>query len=443
MTPASSILHWMAAHGAKCGVVVKQCEDELAVVNVAVGAGHAGVRAMCGTSGGGFALMTEAIGQAGMIEAPVVIIEVQRGGPSTGIPTKTEQADLNQVFGASQGDYPRVIIAPTDTTDCYYTAVEAHNLAEKYQLPVTIISDLLLSEHPETIEADALRHEVPIERGEIVSDWSDEKGQFKRYAFTRSGVSPRALPGTEGAMYVAATDEHDEEGVVISDVFTTPPVRRKIQEKRMRKVDKVLRELTLPKLEGPPDAEVTLIGWGSTKGVIDEAVALLGEQGIRANHLQVKYLHPFHAKEIGEILRGMKRTICVECNYTGQFARHLRAETGFGVNDLILKYDGEPFEPHHIVEQVRAILQGEPRSTDVTLEEAREMGYHYVRVHMADKFRPGKIEKIAESEYGEPVWKVEIVGRDGGERRGDLYIGVASGSTYAWQAAKALTAEAG
>ncbi|MGH9937383.1 MAG: 2-oxoacid:acceptor oxidoreductase family protein, partial [Blastocatellia bacterium] len=167
MTPASSILHWMANHGANCGVVVKQCEDELAVVNLAIGAGHAGVRAMCGTSGGGFALMTEAIGMAGMIEAPVVIIEVQRGGPSTGIPTKTEQADLNQVYGASQGDYPRVIIAPTDTTDCYYTAVEAHNLAEKYQLPVTIISDLLLSEHPETIEADALRHDVVIERGEI------------------------------------------------------------------------------------------------------------------------------------------------------------------------------------------------------------------------------------------------------------------------------------
>ncbi len=137
MTPASSILHWMAAHADRCGIVVKQCEDELAVVNMAVGAGYAGVRAMCGTSGGGFALMTEGIGQAGMIEAPVVIVEVQRGGPSTGIPTKTEQADLNQVFGASQGDYPRVIIAPTTTTDCFDTAVEAFNLAEKYQLPVT------------------------------------------------------------------------------------------------------------------------------------------------------------------------------------------------------------------------------------------------------------------------------------------------------------------
>jgi len=433
MTPASSILHWMASHGAKCGVVVKQCEDELAVVNMAVGAGHAGVRAMCGTSGGGFALMTEAIGQAGMIEAPVVIIEVQRGGPSTGIPTKTEQADLNQVFGASQGDYPRVIIAPTDTPDCYYTAVEAHNLAEKYQLPVTIISDLLLSEHPETIEADALRHDVPIERGQIVSQWPDGNGQFKRYAFTKSGISPRALPGTEGAMFVAATDDHDEEGVLISDVFTSPPVRRKIQEKRMRKMEGVLRELPPPQLEGPSDADVTLIGWGSTKGVIREAIELLAEQGISANHLHIKYIHPFHTKEVKEALSRSKRMICVECNYTGQFARHLRAETGLSVDDLILKYDGEPFEPHHIVEQVRDILDGKPRSTDVTLEEAREMAYHYIRVHLADKVRPAKIDKIDGDGYGEPLWLIELVSRDNGEKRGELRIGVETGSTYSWQ----------
>jgi 2-oxoglutarate ferredoxin oxidoreductase subunit alpha len=432
MTPASSILHWMANHGAKCGVVVKQCEDELAVVNIAIGAGHAGVRAMCGTSGGGFALMTEAIGMAGMIEAPVVIIEVQRGGPSTGIPTKTEQADLNQVFGASQGDYPRVIIAPTDTTDCYYSAVEAHNLAEKYQLPVTIISDLLLSEHPETIEADALRNDVAIERGEIVDKWPEDKGQFKRYAFTKSGISPRALPGTEGGMYVAATDDHDEEGVTISDVFTVPPVRRKIQEKRMHKVDALLKELAPPQLEGPPDADVTLIGWGSTKGVIREAIVFLTRQGISVNHLQVKYLHPFHSKEVSEILRNSKRTICIECNYTGQFARHLRAETGFSVNDLILKYDGEPFEPHHIVEQVRAILDGEPRSLDVTMDEAREIAYHYIRVHLADKVRPAKIESL-NGDDGEPLWAVEIVGRESGEKEGELRVGKETGSIYSWR----------
>src|SRR5262249_21211639 len=222
MTPASSILHWMASHADPCGVVVKQCEDELAVVNMAVGAGHAGARAMCGTSGGGFALMTEAIGQAGMIEAPVVIVEVQRGGPSTGVPTKTEQADLNQVFGASQGDYPRCIIAPTSTTDCFDSVVEAFNLAEKYQLPVTIISDLLVSEHPETVEPDALHQDVPIDRGQLVTSFNEPNGPYKRYAFTRSGISPRALPGTDATLYVSATDAHAEAATLTTAAFTRP-----------------------------------------------------------------------------------------------------------------------------------------------------------------------------------------------------------------------------
>src|SRR5262249_6787053 len=159
-------------------------------------------------------------------------------------------------------------------------------------------------EHPETIEADALRHDVPIERGEIVTDWDEnEQGQFKRYAFTKSGISPRALPGTAGAMYVSATDDHDEEGVTISDVFTVPAVRRKIQEKRIGKMEAVMAELPPPQLEGPTDADVTLIGWGSTQGVIREAIVFLTRQGIRANHLQLKYLLPFHSKEVSEILQ--------------------------------------------------------------------------------------------------------------------------------------------
>lgn len=432
MTPASAILHWMAAHAERCGVVVKQCEDELAVVNMAIGAGLTGVRAMCGTSGGGFALMTEAIGQAGMIEAPVVIVEVQRGGPSTGIPTKTEQADLNQVFGASQGDFPRAIIAPTHTADCFHSAVEAFNLAEKYQLPVIIISDLLLSEHPETIEPELLEARVPIERGELVTEWSNENGRYKRYAFTRSGVSPRALPGTANTLYVAGTDEHDEEGILISDVFTNSAIRRKIAEKRMKKLELVLRELPAPQLFGPADADVTLIGWGSTRGVIQEAVAQLAVSGIRANHLQIKYLYPFHANAVREILSHSKLTIGIEANATGQFARHLRAEAGYSVHDRILKYDGEPFEPHHIIEQVRAILEGAPRSLDVTPSEAREMAYHYIRTHLNEEVRPGRIEKASGDGYGEPVWRIEIVHRDSGEKHGELCVGVETGSTYSW-----------
>jgi 2-oxoglutarate/2-oxoacid ferredoxin oxidoreductase subunit alpha len=433
MTPASGILTWMAEHSERCGIVVKQMEDELAVANVAIGAGFAGVRAMCATSGGGFALMTEAIGLAGMIEAPVVFIEVQRGGPSTGIPTKTEQADLNQVYGASQGDFPRIIIAPKDTRDCFDSAVEAFNLAEKYQLPVILVSDLQLSEHPETVEPEHMPATVPIDRGQLVTEWSGEKGEYKRFAFTPSGVSPRALPGTANTLHVVASDEHDEHGILISDVFCNAAVRRKIAEKRMKKMDLALKDLPAPKLEGPADAEVTLVGWGSTEGVLREAAQQLNASGVRANQLHFKYLLPFHAKEATEILKNCKRTIGVEANETGQFARLLRAETGHGVTDQILKYDGEPFEPGTIAKQVRGILKGEKVSLDVNLAEAREIAYHHVRVHMRDEARPGKITKVDGNGFGEPVWQIEIVHRDSGEKQGELQVGVETGSTYTWQ----------
>ena len=442
MTPASSILHWMAAHADRCGILVKQCEDELAVVNMAVGAGYAGVRAMCATSGGGFALMTEGIGMAGMIEAPVVIVEVQRGGPSTGIPTKTEQADLNQVFGASQGDYPRVIIAPTNTTDCFHTAVEAFNLAEKYQLPVIIISDLLLSEHPETIEPDAMRSDVPIERGTLVTDWPAENGKYKRFALNvPEGVAPRALPGTDNTVHVAGTDDHDEEGILISDEFTNAPLRRKVMERRMKKMEAVARDLTAPKLEGPADADIVLITWGSSEGVVRDAIPLLAEAGIRASHLSIKYIHPFHSREVLEILQPARCAVVVEASFTGQFARHLRAETGYGVRDVIRRYDGEPFEPLFVAREVQRILAGKPLDLSVSQEDAREIAYHYIRVHLSAGVRPGSILREAANGRQESVWRVELVSRSEGHRRGELEIGVESGATYSYQAVPSAAAD--
>jgi 2-oxoglutarate ferredoxin oxidoreductase subunit alpha len=379
--------------------------------------------------------MTEAIGMAGMIEAPVVFIEVQRGGPSTGIPTKQEQADLNQVYGASAGDFPRIIIAPADTADCFDSSVEAFNLAEKYQCPVIIISDLLLSEHPETVEPERFKADVPIDRGALIKEVNGKNGHYKRYQFTPSGISPRALPGTANAMYIAPTDEHDEEGILISDVFCNPAVRRKIAEKRMKKLALALKDLPAPRLEGPADAEVTLIGWGSTAGVIREAVEQLNASGTRANQLHFKYLLPFHQKEAIDILKKCKRTICVEMNSTGQFARHLRAETSHAVSDKILKYDGEPLEPGGIAAQVRAILKGQTHSLDVSESEAREIAYHYVRVRLGDEVRPGKIGKAESNGYGEPIWKVEIVNRETGAKTGELHVGMQTGSTYSWQPA--------
>ena len=435
MSPASFILHWLAAHSEKCGVLVKQAEDELAVVNLAIGAGHAGVRAMCATSGGGFALMSEAIGMAGMIETPVVIVNVQRGGPSTGLPTKTEQGDLNQVLGASQGDYPRVVIAPRDATDCFHTSVEAFNLAETFQLPVIVISDLLLGEHRSTVDPEAISADVPIERGEWVTELSHDdavNGGYKRYALTPSGISPRARPGIAGLIHVSGTDDHDEKGFLISDEHTNPAIRRKMHEKRMRKMEGVRARLQPPVLEGVAGAEVTLIGWGSTWSVIGEAAAQLNKGGVSANQLHFKYMHPFHGEEARAILQGCKRTIVIENNFTGQFARHLRAESGFSVDHVLTRYDGEPFEPAYIVQGVRDFLEGRAADLQVREHEAREMAYHHIRIHMQDKARPRRIVRAARTGYGEPVWAVELVNRTDASPEGLLVIGMETGSMYGW-----------
>jgi len=234
-------------------------------------------------------------------------------------------------------------------------------------------------------------------------------------------------------VYVAASDDHDEDGVLISDVFTNAAVRRKINEKRMRKMDGVLKVLEPPALEGPADAEVTLISWGSTWGVIREAVQQLQEEGITANQLNFKYLFPLHSKEALEILHKCKTTIVVEVNASGQFARHLRAETGFSCTDTILKYDGEPFEPRLITNRVMGILNKEPLDLRVTEKEAREIGYHYIRVHLRDKLRPAKIVHVTKNGYSEPVWVLQFVDRENGESKGQLTVGMETGSTHKWE----------
>jgi 2-oxoglutarate ferredoxin oxidoreductase subunit alpha len=361
MSPATHILEWFAGHAKEYGICVRQVEDEISVVNMSIGAGHMGVRSMCATSGGGIALMTEAIGMAGMIETPVVVVNVMRAGPSTGVPTKTEQADLNQAFGASQGDFPRIIIAPLTMHDCFQTPALAFNLAERYQCPVLILADLLMCEDNETVDTALLDVEFKIDRGELITEANAQFGgePYLRYKDTPSGISPRAVPGLPGHLYVSGTDEHDEDGVLISDVFTDPVRRKKMVDKRARKMDTVLDQVPAPKLEGPAEAEVTLVGWGSTWGVLVEAVERLNQEGISANHLQINLLVPFHVKEVTDILSRNKKFVIVENNFSGQFARHLRAETGLVAKGHIRKYDGEPFEPKHIVAGVKEILAGQ------------------------------------------------------------------------------------
>src|SRR5215467_3213637 len=371
MSPSTGVLHWMAAHARKAGIMVRQVEDEIGVINMAIGAAHAGVRSMCATSGGGFALMSEGLGMSAMIETPVVVIDCQRAGPSTGVPTKTEQGDPWQMLGAAFGDYPRVIAAPLDIADSFKLIPEMFNLVDRFQCPGLVLCDLLLSEVRLCVEPQDLDFCQPIDRGEIIlpldgngangngnSATMGTNGGYKRYKFTESGISPRAVPGVPGHVHTVATDEHMEDGILISDEFTNPIKRRAMMEKRMRKVAGIEASVPPPELWGPRDAEVTLIGWGSTKGVIEEACEILTEQGIRANQLQIRWLVPLHGDAIVNILKDARHTIIVENNYSGQFARYLRSETSFVPDGHIRKYDGEPFMPHHIVNAVKEQLSG-------------------------------------------------------------------------------------
>jgi len=371
MSPSTGVLHWMAAHARKAGIMVRQVEDEIGVINMAVGAAHAGVRSMCATSGGGFALMSEGLGMSAMIETPVVVIDCQRAGPSTGVPTKTEQGDLWQMLGAAFGDYPRVIAAPLDIADCFKLIPEMFNLVDRFQCPGLVLCDLLLSEGRLGVDPKDLDFNPGIDRGELILplDGRDGNGNgaslgmamnggYKRYKFTENGISPRAVPGVPGHIHTVATDEHMEDGVLISDEFTNPIKRRAMMEKRMRKVTGIEAAVSPPTLRGPRDADVTLIGWGSTKGVIEEACELLHEEGISANQLQIRWLVPLHGEAILELLKNARHTIIVENNYSGQFARYLRSETSFVPDGNIRKYDGEPFMPHHIVEAVKEQLAG-------------------------------------------------------------------------------------
>ncbi len=363
MSPSTGVLHWMAAHARKANIMVRQVEDEIGVVNMAIGAAHAGVRSMCATSGGGFALMSEGLGMSAMMETPVVVIDCQRAGPSTGVPTKTEQGDLWQMLGAAFGDYPRALAAPLDIGDCFKIIPEIFNIADRFQCPGLVLCDLLLSEGRLSVDPKDLDFAPVIDRGELITtatpaSGADGNGGYKRYKITESGISPRAVPGVPGHTHTAATDEHEEDGVLISDEFTNPTKRRAMMEKRMRKVAGIEAAVPPPVLVGPRHAEVTLIGWGSTKGVIEEACEILNEQGISANQLQIRWLVPLHGQAILEILKDARHTFIVENNYSGQFARYLRSETSYVPNGYIRKYDGEPFMPHHIVEAVKEQLGG-------------------------------------------------------------------------------------
>ena len=350
MTPASSALHYLAEHEKDFNIFVKIPEDEISAVNMAIGANYAGVRAMTGSSGGGFSLMVEALGMSGMMEIPLVIYESQRAGPSTGLPTKTEQGDLNLVIGASQGDFPRIVLAPRNVEDAFYCTREAFNLAEKYQVPVIVMSDLYVAEHYETVENFDLNFKI--ERGKIAQPGS---GNYRRYEYTSDGISFRGLPGTAGLTHNEDSDEHNEYGDVVSDAVTDPTLRVESMKKRMRKLDGYIREMPPTPTYRYDDAEIAIVQWGGTQGVVEEAVDALREKGIRAGLVEINRVYPLNP-DIGKLLHGKKQIIVVENNYSGQMNRLLRSE--FLVKtDLVTKFDGESFYPGALTEEIETIIK--------------------------------------------------------------------------------------
>ena len=354
MSPSTGVLHWFATNGRNIGAMVRQIEDEIGVANIVIGAAHTGARTLSATSGGGFALMTEAVGAASMMEIPTVYIDVMRAGPSTGVPTKTEQGDLWQALGASQGDFQRFIAAPFHAQDAFGLMAEVFNLTDRFQCPAIVLSDLLISEGRFSVDPEELDFYPVIDRGATITEPAVGKSDYMRYKFTDDGVSPRAVAGLEGYVHVVATDEHEENSSLISDEFTNPHKRRAMVEKRSRKFENIESQIAAPEIVGAADADVTLVGWGSTYAVMHDSIAILAEQGITANFLPVKWLVPLHGDAIADIFAKAKRTIIVENNQSGQFARYLRGETGLTPDGHIRKYDGEPFMPHHIVDGVIA-----------------------------------------------------------------------------------------
>jgi 2-oxoglutarate ferredoxin oxidoreductase subunit alpha len=364
MTPGSLALHWMAAHAAEYGVAIKHTEDEIAAINMAIGAAHMGARALVPTSGGGFALMVETLGLAGMTETPVIIYNAQRPGPSTGLPTRHEQGDLLFMLYASQGEFPRFLMAPGTHEECFVTGWRVFNLAEKYQTPALVLSDHYLAVAIRTLELDAFDFEaVEIERGELLSEAeldalaTTNGGEYLRYRITDSGVSPRAVPGHPKAVYVAAGNEHDERGAITEE----PEMRRAQVEKRQRKLVGMAGEMSGPLRYGPPEAEVTFLSWGSTYGPLREAVDRLNaglglgrrpspNSGTgRANMLHFVDLWPFPTEAVTAALESARRVVSIEVNATAQLATLIRSQTGREMDDTILKYDGRAFTPDYIV----------------------------------------------------------------------------------------------
>ena len=346
MTPATSIGLTLAAWAKDMRLVVEQAEDEIAAINMALGASFAGAPSMVGTSGGGFALMVEGVSLAAMTETPVVIVVGQRPAPATGLPTRTEQADLEFVLHAGHGEFPRAIFSPGTVEGCFSLTLKAFELAERFQGPIFILTDEFLADSYRAVRPFELECLSP------VRPWSLEELTFStpywRYAISDTGISPRLLPGLTEHLIVADSDEHTEDGHITEDLL----VRGRMVDKRLKKGEEIRTEVIPPEVKGEEKPDLLLICWGSSKGAVVEAASMLRSRGIRTASLHFPQVWPLVPEHFIARLQEAKEVVCVEGNATGQLARLIRRETGFYIKNRVLRYDGLPITPEFILREL-------------------------------------------------------------------------------------------
>lgn len=344
MSPSTGVLEYLLEHGEKLGIVVEQAEDEIAAANMAVGAAYAGAPAMTGTSGGGFCLMTEALGFAGIAELPVVFMDVQRPGPATGLPTRTEQSDLKFVVSAAQGEFPRMVIALKSHEDAFYQTVRAFGLSKKYQIPVIVLSDQYLGDSTAVL---------PIFDTKKIYKDNPGTAQFetpyKSYQYTENGISTRLIPGKTEHFVRVDSDEHDEYGMITESA----EVRNRMMDKRMKKLISLERELLEPEFMGNDECEILLLCFGSTTGAVKEAVSILNREEDKFGVLAFGDIYPLPTSKLKRYAAKAYKVISVEQNATGQLASLIREEAFIECNQSILKYDGRQMTSSYIIEAIK------------------------------------------------------------------------------------------
>ncbi|HEU5138424.1 MAG TPA: 2-oxoacid:acceptor oxidoreductase subunit alpha [Bacillales bacterium] len=357
ITPASDIMEYMIDKLPEFGGTVIQTEDEMAACTMCIGANYGGVRSFTASAGPGLSLMMESIGLAGMTETPLVVVDTQRGGPSTGLPTKQEQSDLLAMIYGSHGEIPKIVMAPSTVEEAFYDMADAFNLADKYQCPVIFLSDLQLSLGKQTVEPLDYKR-IAIDRGKLHQDGElpelENKAYFKRYESTDDGVSTRVLPGTKNGIYHVTGVEHDPTGKPSESAEN----RKEQMEKRLRKMINLSFDTPVYQHAPHDKADILIVGINSTRGAIEEAIPLLENEGLKVNHAHIRLVHPFPVEQMKPLMESAEKIAVVEQNATGQLASIMKASAGYAEKiENILKYDGNPFLPSEVYENIAKIAK--------------------------------------------------------------------------------------